>query len=78
MQTSQSRRSFLAGASALSIAGFAVNRAAAAEEAPLETTVAELLAWFRSLPAERQAKLRAGMTPEQESALLAAWKAQAG
>ena len=42
----------------------------------LETTVTDLLAWFRSLPAERQSKLRAGMTREQEAALLAAWKAR--
>jgi 2'-hydroxyisoflavone reductase len=44
---------------------------------PLETTVVDLLAWFRSLPAERQATLRAGLTREQEAALLKAWHAQA-
>lgn len=43
---------------------------------PLETTVDDLLAWFRRLPAERQATLRAGITREQEAALLAAWKAR--
>lgn len=43
---------------------------------PLATTVADLLQWFHSLPAERQAKPRAGITREQEAALLAAWKAR--
>ena len=43
---------------------------------PLETTVTDLLAWFRSQPAERQATLRAGLAREQEAALLKAWHAQ--
>ena len=42
---------------------------------PLATTVEDLLAWFRSLLAERQAKPRAGITREKEAELLAAWKA---
>lgn len=41
---------------------------------PLATTVADLLTWFRALPPERQAALRAGMKPEREAALLARWK----
>jgi 2'-hydroxyisoflavone reductase len=43
---------------------------------PLATTVADLLAWFHSLPADRQAKPRAGITREKEAELLAAarWK----
>lgn len=45
---------------------------------PLETTVKDLMAWFRSQPAERQAKLRAGITREQEAALLKAWHARKG
>jgi len=45
---------------------------------PLATTAAETLAWFQTQPADRQAKLRAGLTPERETALLAAWKAQRG
>jgi len=45
----------------------------------LATTAADTLAWFREQPAERQAKLKAGLTPEREAELLAAWKAkQAG
>lgn len=44
---------------------------------PFDTTVTDLLAWFRSQPAERQATLRAGITREQEAALLKAWHAKA-
>lgn len=44
---------------------------------PLPLTAADTLAWFKTLPAERQAKLRSGLTPERETALLAQWKAQA-
>ena len=43
---------------------------------PLATTVQDLLAWFRSLPAERQAKLNAGITREKEAELLKAWHAR--
>jgi 2'-hydroxyisoflavone reductase len=46
---------------------------------PLATTVADLLAWYRALPAERQAEVRAGIPLEKEAELLKAWKAkQAG
>lgn len=41
----------------------------------LATTTADTLAWFDTLPAERKAKLKAGLTPEREAELLAAWKA---
>lgn len=41
---------------------------------PLATTVADLLAWFHGLPAERQAKPRAGIPREQEAELLALWR----
>lgn len=43
---------------------------------PLSNTVSDLMAWFRALPAERQAKLNAGITREQETAALKAWHAQ--
>ena len=43
---------------------------------PLEATVTDLMAWFRALPPERQAKLNAGITREQEAAALKAWHAQ--
>ena len=42
---------------------------------PLAATAADTLAWFQTLPADRQAKLKAGLTPERERALLAHWKA---
>jgi 2'-hydroxyisoflavone reductase len=38
---------------------------------PLPLTAAHTLAWFRTLPSERQTKLRAGLTPERETELLA-------
>jgi 2'-hydroxyisoflavone reductase len=38
---------------------------------PLPLTAADTLAWFRTLPSERQAKLRAGLTQEREAELLA-------
>jgi len=41
---------------------------------PLPTTAADTLAWFRTLPAERHAKLKAGQTPEREADLLARWR----
>jgi 2'-hydroxyisoflavone reductase len=45
---------------------------------PLAATVQDLLAWFRSLLAERQAKLNAGITREKEAELLKAWYARGG
>jgi 2'-hydroxyisoflavone reductase len=44
---------------------------------PLPTTAADTLAWFRTQPPDRQAKLKAGLDPAREAALLAAWKASA-
>ncbi|HEX3920156.1 MAG TPA: NAD-dependent epimerase/dehydratase family protein [Caulobacteraceae bacterium] len=42
----------------------------------LATTAADTLAWFRAQPADRQAKLKAGLASAREAELLAAWKAQ--
>ena len=42
---------------------------------PLVTSAADTLTWFKAQPAEREAKLRAGLAPEREQALLTAWKA---
>jgi 2'-hydroxyisoflavone reductase len=42
----------------------------------LATTTADTLTWFQQQPAERQAKLHAGLTPEREAEVLAAWKAK--
>ncbi|MBA3545981.1 MAG: NAD-dependent epimerase/dehydratase family protein [Nannocystis sp.] len=39
----------------------------------LEDTVKATLDWWATLPPERQAKLRAGITREREAAVLAAW-----
>lgn len=41
---------------------------------PLPETVRATLAYFRSLPAERQGKLKAGISAEREAAVLEAWK----
>ena len=41
---------------------------------PLATTVADLMAWYRSQPAERQAEVRAGLTRDKEAEMLKAWK----
>src|SRR5438105_12117167 len=43
---------------------------------PLADTARDTLAWFKSLPQDRQSKLRAGLTPEREAEVLAAWKKQ--
>src|SRR5437773_1332010 len=40
----------------------------------LAETARDTLAWFKSLPQDRQSKLRAGLTPEREAEVLAAWK----
>jgi 2'-hydroxyisoflavone reductase len=40
---------------------------------PLEVTVRDTLAWFQTLPAERQGKLRAGLDPQKEADTLRAW-----
>lgn len=43
---------------------------------PLAETTRDLLAWFKTQPAERQATLRAGLKPEREAEVLAAWHAK--
>jgi len=46
---------------------------------PVSTTVRDTLAWFRSLPDERQAELRSGIPADVEQRVLNAWtKRQAG
>jgi 2'-hydroxyisoflavone reductase len=42
------------------------------------TTASDTLAWFKTLPPDRQSHLKAGLPPDREAALLAAWKAKAG
>ena len=41
---------------------------------PVEETIRDTLAWFKSLPRERQDELRAGMSAEKEASVLAAWR----
>jgi 2'-hydroxyisoflavone reductase len=45
-------------------------RAAGLKFRPLDLTAADTLAWFRGQPPDRQAKLRAGLTPEREAELV--------
>jgi nucleoside-diphosphate-sugar epimerase len=40
----------------------------------LDVTARDTLAWFKSLPQDRQSKMRAGLTSEREAEVLAAWK----
>ena len=42
---------------------------------PLRETVHDTLAWFRTLPPERQAKLHAGLSAQKEADTLRAWHA---
>jgi 2'-hydroxyisoflavone reductase len=44
---------------------------------PMEDTARDTLAWWKTLPAERQAAIKTGFTPEREAALLKAWKERA-
>jgi 2'-hydroxyisoflavone reductase len=43
---------------------------------PLELTARDTLAYCKSRPAERQASMRAGIDPEKERRVLAAWHAR--
>jgi 2'-hydroxyisoflavone reductase len=45
---------------------------------PLDVTARDTLAWFKSLPQDRQSKMRAGLTPEREAEVLAHWHKQHG
>jgi 2'-hydroxyisoflavone reductase len=42
---------------------------------PLAITAMDTLDWFKQQPPDRQAKLKAGLSPAREHELLAAWKA---
>lgn len=44
---------------------------------PIADTARDTLAWFRSLPAERQANLMAGLSAEREAEVLRAWHERA-
>jgi 2'-hydroxyisoflavone reductase len=43
----------------------------------IDDTAKATLEWFRTLPESRRSKLRAGLAPEREAKVLAAWKARA-
>jgi 2'-hydroxyisoflavone reductase len=43
---------------------------------PLAQTAVDTLAWFRQQPAERQARLHAGLDTVREAAVLEVWKAK--
>ncbi|MCP3098278.1 SDR family oxidoreductase [Myxococcus sp. K15C18031901] len=45
---------------------------------PTADTVRDTVAWFKTEPAEHQAKLRAGLSPEREKEVLAAFAQQGG
>lgn len=45
---------------------------------PLEETARDTLAWFKTLPADRQANLRAGLTRAREREALDAWHRKQG
>ena len=44
---------------------------------PLSETARDTLSWWKTLPPERRAKLRAGLSREREGQVLAAWKVAA-
>jgi 2'-hydroxyisoflavone reductase len=52
-------------------------RAAGLQVSPLQRTVQDTLAWWRSLPPEQQHFSKAGLSPEREAQALAAWRAGA-
>lgn len=57
------------------------NRAALAKGlkiTPLKKTVHDTLAWHLKRPSEEQQNLKAGIAPDKEAAVIAAWKARAG
>jgi 2'-hydroxyisoflavone reductase len=59
-------------------AGASLTAAAAAKRTgltirPLQDTVRDTLAWFRSLDAERQGKLHSGLDPQKEADTLRSW-----
>jgi 2'-hydroxyisoflavone reductase len=43
---------------------------------PLTETARDTLSWFKSQPQDRQSKMKAGITPEREAEVLAAWHKQ--
>jgi len=52
--------------------------AAGLEFRSIATTAKDTLAWWKAQPAERRARMRAGIAAEREAQVLAAWKARKG
>ena len=50
--------------------------AAGLRNRPVRETIRDLLQWWATLPEDRTATMKAGMTVEQEAKLIAAWKAR--
>ena len=44
---------------------------------PIAKTVDDTMAWHLARPAEEREKLKAGIAPDKEAKVLAAWKAKA-
>ena len=67
-----------AGASTVAFSTSVIEKALAAGLTfrPLATTVRDALTWYHARPAAEQEKLRAGISPEREREVLAAWHAQ--
>jgi 2'-hydroxyisoflavone reductase len=55
----------------------AAARAAGLTITPLAKSVDDTLAWHLTRPAEERDTLKAGIAPDKEAAVLAAWKARA-
>ena len=53
-------------------------RAAGLQNRPERETLRDLLSWWDTLPAERTAKMRAGLDADREAGVIAAWKEQGG
>ena len=51
-------------------------KAAGLKYRPLDTTVRDTLAWFKTEPAEHQSKLKSGITAEREAEVLKDWHAR--
>jgi len=49
-------------------------KAAGLHNRPVRETIRDLLAWWNTLPEDRTARMKAGMTAEQEADLIALWK----
>ncbi len=45
---------------------------------PLAVTAKDTIDWYQTWPAERQANLKAGLKPDREAAVLAAWHRKNG